>query len=259
MVKDWTERLFIDEPELFIPIIEGRFEKTEFEIVGLLRLFELHGVPSGATLLDMGCGIGRISVPLAKHGFNVVGVDLSPAFIKRADEYAEREGVSGNARFIVGDMREVGSIGFGGFDAVLSMWTSMGYWDEATDLRILEQCLGLSKPGGVFIMHTASRDGLIKRFQARDFQIIDDDLVMLMERSLDLETSRMVNYWSYYRRDGEDLRFLKRIEINHRVYSLHELRKQFGDAGWTFVEAYGGFELKPFTSDIFSMIIVARK
>ena len=81
----------------------------------------------------------------------------------------------------------------------------------------------------------------------------------MMERNFDLETSRMVNFWSYYRVDGEDLRFLKRVEINHRVYSLHELRKQFGDAGWEYVDSYGGFELEPYSKDDFSMVIVAKK
>ena len=108
----------------------------------------------------------------------------------------------------------------------------MGYWDEETDLNILKQSLTLSKFGGLFVMHTANRDTLIRRFQARDFSFGDDGLVVLMERELDLESSRMINFWSYYRRDGEDLRFLNRMEINHRVYSLHELRNQFEDAGW---------------------------
>ena len=261
MSKHWTEKLFIDEPDLFRTTIEERFEKTEFEVEGLLRLFEMHGVPTGAKVLDMGCGIGRISIPLAKKGYHVVGVDLSPSYIQRAIEYAEEEGVSEHTRFIVGDMRDIESVltDNNGFDAVLSMWTSMGYWDEETDLSILGQCLRLTKHGGWFIMHTASRDGLIKRFQPRDYMFDESGLLLMMERTLDLETSRMENQWSYYQRDGEDLRFLNRVEINHRVYSLHELRDQFCEAGWLYIDAYGGFELKPFTRDVFSMIIVAKK
>ena len=261
MSKHWTEKLFIDAPDLFRATIEARFEKTEFEVEGLLRLFEMHGVPVGGTLLDMGCGIGRISIPLAKKGYNVVGLDLSPSYIQRAKEYAEEEGVSESTRFIVGDMREIKSVltDYSGFDAVLSMWTSMGYWDEETDLSILSQCLSLTKPDGFFIIHTASRDGLIKRFQPRDFMFDETGMLLMMERNLDLETSRMENQWSYYRRDGEDLRFLNRVEITHRVYSLHELRKQFMEAGWEYVDAYAGFELKSFTKDVFSMIIVSKK
>ena len=108
-------------------------------------------------------------------------------------------------------------------------------------------------------MHTANRDSLVKRFQARDFTFLGDDLVVLMDRKLDLETSRMINFWSYYKKEKEDLIFLKKVEINHRAYSLHELKKQFLDSGWKFRASYGGFELKPLTTDIFSMILVAQK
>ena len=108
-------------------------------------------------------------------------------------------------------------------------------------------------------MHTANRDTLVRRFQARDFSFEDDGLVVLMERELDLESSRMINFWSYYRREGEDLRFLNKMEINHRVYSLHELRDQFQDAGWKVLESYGGFDQQPLSTDTFNMIIVAQR
>ncbi|TFH16367.1 class I SAM-dependent methyltransferase [Candidatus Bathyarchaeota archaeon] len=262
MSKHWTERLFIKYPDLFRTTIEARIEKTDPEIEGLNELFQEYGVSQDGVILDLACGIGRVSIPLAKMGYTIVGVDISPSYIQRAKEYAEEEGVSEKTLFITGDMREVSSVlreYVNGFDAVLNMWTSMGYWDEETDMSILRQCLGLTKPGGVFIMHTANRDCLIRRFQARDFEIREDDTVVLMERSLDLETSRMVNFWSYYRKEGEDLRFLNRMEINHRIYSLHELKEQFQASGWMVSASYGGFDQRPFTTDTFSMIIVAQR
>lgn len=262
MSKHWTERIFIEDPDLFQTTIEEKILKTDPEIEGLSEFFSEFNVPPGGLILDLACGIGRISIPLAKRGFNVIGVDISPSYIKRAEEYAEAEGVSEKTRFIRWDMREVSSVlrdYADGFDAVLNMWTSMGYWDKETDMSILRQCLGLTKPNGVFIMHTANRDCLIRRFQARDFEIRQDGTVVLMERSLDLETSRMVNFWSYYRKEGEDLRFLNRMEINHRIYSLHELKEQFQASGWMVLASYGGFDQRPFTTDTFSMIIVAQR
>jgi SAM-dependent methyltransferase len=262
MSKHWTEKLFIEDSDLFRATIEERFEKTDAEVEGLLELFDEYGVPEGGLVLDLACGIGRISIPLAKNGFNVLGIDISPPYIQRAREYAEEEGVSEKIRFIVGDMREVATLlkdYAEGLDATVNMWTSMGYWDEETDRSILTQSLSLTKPGGVFIIHTVNRDSLVKKFQARDFVYGEDGLILLMERRLDLETSRMINFWSYYKEDGEDLRFLNKMEINHRVYSLHELKKQFQDTGWKYLSSYGGFDLKPLTTDIFSMIVVAQR
>jgi len=261
MPPHWTEKIFIEDPDLFRASIEARFEKTQDEINCLIDLFNQNNVPNDGLILDLACGIGRISIPLAKNGYNVVGIDISPSYIQRANEYAKENGVSDNTRFVIGDMRKVASelSDISGFDAIVNMWTSMGYWDEETDLNILRQSLTLTKPDGLFVMHTANRDTLIRRFQARDFSFGDDGLVVLMERELDLESSRMINFWSYYRREGEDLRFLNRMEINHRVYSLHELMNQFQDAGWKVLGSYGGFDQQPLSSDTFNMIIVAQR
>ena len=261
MPTHWTEKLFIEDPDLFRASIEARFERTQDEINCLIDLFNQNNVPKDGLILDLACGIGRISIPLAENGYNGVGIDISPSYIQRANEYAKENGVSDNTRFVIGDMRKVASelSDISGFDAIVNMWTSMGYWDEETDLNILRQSLTLTKPGGLFVMHTANRDTLIRRFQARDFSFGDDGLVVLMERELDLESSRMINFWSYYRREGEDLRFLNRMEINHRVYSLHELWDQFQDAGWKVLGSYGGFDQQPLSTDTFNMIIVARR
>ena len=254
--------MFIEDPDLFRASIEARFEKTQNEINCLVDIFNKHNVSKDGLILDLACGIGRISIPLARLGYIVVGIDISPSYIQKAIEYAQREGVEDHTRFILGDMRELESKlseHLDSFDAIVNMWTSMGYWDEETDLSILKQSLMLSKPCGLFVMHTANRDTLVKRFQPRDFTFGKDGLVVLMERELDIETSRMINHWSYYRREGEDLRFLNRMEINHRVYSLHELKKQFHEAGWTVIETFGGFDQQPLSFDTFNMIILAKR
>lgn len=261
MPPHWTEKLFVEESSLFRTTIEAR-QKTQTEVTGLIELFNKHEVPENGLILDLACGIGRISIPLAKNGYNVVGIDLSPLYIKRATEYAEEEGVSDNTRFIAGDMRTVSTVlseYVDSFDAVLNMWTSMGYWDETTDSNILRGSLRLTKLRSCFIMHTVSRDGLIKRFHPRSFSTNEEGLLVLIEQEFNLETSRMINHWTYYKREGEDLRYLKRVEINHRVYALHELKKQFQDSGWSYIESYGGFDMRPLTSDTFSLIIIARK
>ena len=262
MSDHWTKKLFLEEPDLFKVFIEDRMEKTDIEIEGLLHIFTEKGVPQGGFILDLACGIGRISIPLAKAGYKVVGLDLSPSYIQDAIDYAEKEGVSDSTSFTVGDIRQCGSLlkeYRGTFDAVLNMWTSMGYWDEETDVNILAQSKSLTKPGGVFIMHTVNRDRLIKKLQGKDFVFREDGLVILMNQTLDLDTSRVTNYWTYYRRDGDDLLFLKQVELDHRVYSIHELKQQFKESGWSYIASYGGFDLQPLTSDCFSMIVVSKR
>ena len=86
-----------------------------------------------------------------------------------------------------------------------------------------------------------------------------DDLVKVIERRPNLENSRMENVWKYYRREGEDLKYLDTIEVNHRVYSLHELKKLVEKSGWTYQTHYGSFNLDAFTMDSKRMILVAKK
>ena len=61
---------------------------------------------SGGPVLEIGCGTGRIAIPTAQAGVDVVGVDLSPAMLAkaRARAAASKDG-GGSIEFVEGDMR----------------------------------------------------------------------------------------------------------------------------------------------------------
>lgn len=65
--------------------------------------------------ITLGCGVGRETVYLAKKGFDVIGLDFSPAAIKKARHRAEVEGVE--VQFIVDDLTNLRNI-HGTFDIV---------------------------------------------------------------------------------------------------------------------------------------------
>jgi SAM-dependent methyltransferase len=54
---------------------------------------ELH-LPSGGAILDVGCGMGRHAVELAKRGYAVTGLDLSSEMLSRAAAAAKAAGVA---------------------------------------------------------------------------------------------------------------------------------------------------------------------
>lgn len=61
---------------------------------------------AGGPIVELACGTGRISVPVAKSGVPVIGVDASAEMLAVAREYAEVEGVSDLLDLRHGDMRE---------------------------------------------------------------------------------------------------------------------------------------------------------
>ena len=88
--------------------------------------------PAGARVLEVGCGPGHLSIRLARHGFDVSGLDLDPAMIARAQANADRPGNSDQPRpsFLVDD---VAALAFPdrSFDLVVSA-LSMHHWADPT-------------------------------------------------------------------------------------------------------------------------------
>lgn len=72
---------------------------------GLLRGLKLR---KGMTVLDIPCGRGGVSVPLArKYGARILGYDIFPDYLQIANDFALKHGVGRLCRFLVGDIREV--------------------------------------------------------------------------------------------------------------------------------------------------------
>ena len=257
----WTEELFLRHPEVFLAIHESAWATGKEQAGDLKAILDRFGVPPGGRILDAPCGIGRHATRLAALGYRTVGVDVSPVFTARATELAREEGAEGRATYRVGDLRRLsGAIGPGDgpFDAALNLWTSLGYYDEDTDLRIFEEYGKQVRPGGILIIYIVNRDYLVRHFEPQGYQVFGD-LVQIEQRHLDLTTSRMQNESRFFQRNGKDLDHLVSLWIEHVVYSLHELRRLLVRSGWTPVEAFGGFKMDPPSIDAPTLLVVGRR
>jgi SAM-dependent methyltransferase len=260
--KHWTETLFVDHPEAFLPWMEQMNEIASEQVDGLDRIFARHHVPEGGRVLDLGSGLGRISIGLAKLGYDVVGVDISPLYVKIAQKWAEKEGVSAKARFHKIDSREtsgLSDIRKNKFHAIISIATSIGFYGRNADLKIFRQLSKSASPGAILVIETANRDYLVRHFQ--DHGIAErSGIVWYDSRRLDLESSFMKNRWKFYRIVGRSLRLIADVPVTHRVYSIHELKEMIESSGWTYLESYGSLRtLSPLNTNTFHMTLVARK
>jgi SAM-dependent methyltransferase len=60
---------------------------------------------SGGAVLELGCGTGRVAIPVAKSGATVIGIDRSESMLARGRRKVQRARVGSNVQLIRGDIR----------------------------------------------------------------------------------------------------------------------------------------------------------
>jgi len=114
-----------------------------------------EALASGGPVVELAVGTGRIAVPVAQAGIDVIGVDSSPAMLAVAQEAADTAGVAERVDLRLGDLREppVGErvpLVICPFRSLLHMET------EPEKLRALRAARGLLDPDGRFVFDVFS-------------------------------------------------------------------------------------------------------
>jgi len=259
-MNDWTEKLFLDHSDLFLKLLDERWTRTEDIVNGMVKVLSDYGITSG-NVLDLCCGNGRISIYFAKKGFKAVGVDLSKVFLEDAKRKAKVHKVARKVTFLEGDVRKLKKV-MGKvsqpFDVVVNAWTSIGYFSRKDDLNMFKQARELSRKGAILLIsETMHSEFLSLKFTPTSYMEIDD-LVILDSRKYDPTTLQINSSWTFYRKRGQDLIFIDKVEIDQHIYSLSGLSSLLRKACWEPVAFYGSFStLQPF-SPLGSMNVVAK-
>jgi SAM-dependent methyltransferase len=109
-----------------------------------------HALASGGPVVELAVGTGRIAVPIAQAGIDVIGVDTSPEMLAVARTTAEEAGVSARIDLRVGDLREPPvaervPLAICPFRSLLHMET------EPEKLHALRSARALLEPDGRFV------------------------------------------------------------------------------------------------------------
>ena len=244
----WFKKVFTDEYLRTLP--EG-FEQQGARDISFIT--ESLSLQEGARILDLACGFGRHTIPLARSGYEMAGLDLSMPLLQRALSNAQRHNLS--IKFIHGDMR---SMNFNGiFDGCFLWYSSFGYFDDLTNFKVLQGVTRALKPGGRFLLDMLNRDYVVAEMPARTWWE-GSDCIFLEEVDFDDATSVIHTKRSFIYEDGTPP-----LEQNTyiRLYSMHEILNLLQGAGLRALEVSGelhhpGVFLGPNSS---RMIILAEK
>jgi SAM-dependent methyltransferase len=143
--------------ELSLDESRSRFERLYARVLGApanglrIRLRRVLPATKGsyADILDAGCGQGVFSMELAKAHpeARVVGIDMDPVLVERANAIARRAGLA-NCRFEVGDVTQLDFDA--AFDLVVSVDNLEHVEDDVTAMKVLVRAL---RPGGRAVVH----------------------------------------------------------------------------------------------------------
>jgi arsenite methyltransferase len=114
-------------------------------LAATLRLIEIIAPQPGDVVLDVGCGVGIAATFLAeRYGCDVVGIDITPRMLERAQERAKRKGVSDKTEFRTADMHAL-PYENGRFDAAIA--ESVLCFSQSRS-QVLAEMMRVVKPGG---------------------------------------------------------------------------------------------------------------
>ncbi|MEW6356032.1 MAG: methyltransferase domain-containing protein [Planctomycetota bacterium] len=244
--KPWHEALF----DRFY--YEFAFEKMEPSRTQKQVDFveDAIGLKGRERILDLCCGPGRHSIELARRGYDVVGLDRSAFFLQKAREKARDAKI--DIRFRKGDMRRIPYRDE--FDVVINMFTSFGYFEKESDNRkVIEGVARALRPGGRFLIDVMNRDFLVKHFRTRNWEEANG-WVRLESVRMDWQQSRVTSEWVFIKGGRR-----RKIDLNLRVYSPHELIALLASAGLKVEKTFGGFAKEPLSPDANRLIVVARR
>jgi len=231
-----------------------------------LPLVEAYAKRTGGPLLELGCGTGRLLLPLARAGYDVTGVDLSHEMLRAARARVEAAGLTQRVTLVHGDYSDALLAGPYRL-AFVMMNTFLHLTTVADQLRALRHWRQHLAPGGLLLIDAvnpdvaelASLDGKIEWDKTWTDPQTGTMVMKLLARTVDLaEQVIHVNLiYDEIAPDGQVRRTVAPFDL--RYLWRYEAELLLDKSGFALEAVYGDHLMGPLEGDSDSMILVARR
>jgi ubiquinone/menaquinone biosynthesis C-methylase UbiE len=196
------------------------------------------GLPPGSKVLDLCCGMGRHSLALAEAGYEVTGVDLSEPLLREARSQIGAEQVI----FLSSDMRDLPLDG--GFDAVVNLFTSFGYFEaDEEQIKVLREICRMLKPGGKFIIDFLNPAYVIRHLVPHSTREDGENLIDESRRIEDGYVKKDIILTS--NNDSTPRQYHERVKL----YPLEKFEEMISEAGLQLEAVHGSYEEEAYDAE----------
>ncbi len=215
---------------------------------------------TGGPVLELGCGTGRVLLPIAADGIQCVGLDASPAML----DALRAKAPSATVRLVTAPMQDF-DLGPERFRLIFSAFRAFQHlYTPADQLACLACVRRHLAPEGRFAFDVFQPDpariALTEEPEHEEdrFRDGEDEVVRLVSIRRDLATQTQdVAIRLERRRDGVAVGSeIERFRM--RWYHRYELEHLLARAGFAIGALYGDFDRRPFDRDAREMVVVAK-
>jgi SAM-dependent methyltransferase len=209
-------------------------------------------------VLELGCGTGRLTIPLAKNGYNITGVDFTSSMLQKAKAKTTRAGL--NIEFIEADMRTLSLSEK--FDLIFIPFNSIHHLYKNEDLfntfKVVKHHL---KDGGLFLLDCFNPniqyivEGEKETINTAEYTT-DDGREILIKQKMRYENRTQINRieWHYFING----KFDSIQNIDMRMFFPQELNSYLEWNGFNILHKFGSFEEEAFSDNSEKQIFVCR-
>ncbi len=229
-----------------------------------VRWYEKLAAAHGGPVLELGCGTGRITLPIARAGVEIVGVDLSRAMLDRAARQLRRLPAAARKRVRIehGDLRTV-RLGRR-FPLVIAPFNALQHlYDRADWEAALATVRAHLAPAGKFVFDVLLPEPIVqaraplRRFSKTKLKHPETKRPFQYTEAFVHERQRQLLFIYEFLDDETDPKQNLVVPVAHRqIYPL-ELEAILHYNGFAIAERHGGFEGQPVSEANESQVVVS--